>query len=74
MNKQTLKDYYEAGQLSVYARLIREHILSVEMIAELTTWNWAHKAKALSCSQQCIDGPWEFMKDMKIDLECVPDN
>lgn len=59
-DKLTARDYYEGGQLSVYARLIREKKISIEEVAEMTNPKFAQQAKALSCSRQCIDGPWAF--------------
>lgn len=64
--RNTPREYYEAGQLSVYARMIREKKITVDQVAEMTNREFAQQAKSLSHSRQCIDGPWEFQNQQKI--------
>ena len=61
-HESTALEYYEAGQMSVYARLIRERRMTVDTVAEMTSREFAQQANALSRSRQCIDGPWIFME------------
>lgn len=58
--KYTARDFYAGGQLSVYARLIRERKMTVEAVADMTSPEFAQQAEILSYSRQCVDNPWDF--------------